>query len=98
LVIALLKIAGLVAATRHENAAVADRTVKLNVRTVFSWGFVSLDGSLLPPPALRLRAQRVTQPVRSGDVVPGERIELPTNGLQNRCSTAELTRHLTWRM
>jgi hypothetical protein len=28
-------------------------------------------------------------------VVPGERIELPTNGLQNRCSTAELTRHLS---
>jgi hypothetical protein len=28
-------------------------------------------------------------------VVPGERIELPTNGLQNRCSTAELNR-LTW--
>ena len=28
----------------------------------------------------------------SGPVVPGERIELPTNGLQNRCSTAELTR------
>jgi hypothetical protein len=27
-----------------------------------------------------------------GKVVPGERIELPTNGLQNRCSTAELTR------
>ena len=26
-------------------------------------------------------------------LVPGERIELPTNGLQNRCSTAELTRH-----
>jgi hypothetical protein len=26
------------------------------------------------------------------EVVPGERIELPTNGLQNRCSTAELTR------
>src|SRR4051794_26736881 len=26
------------------------------------------------------------------DLVPGERIELPTNGLQNRCSTAELTR------
>ena len=24
--------------------------------------------------------------------MPGERIELPTNGLQNRCSTAELTR------
>ena len=24
--------------------------------------------------------------------VPGERIELPTFGLQNRCSTAELTR------
>ena len=26
--------------------------------------------------------------------MPGERIELPTNGLQNRCSTAELTRHI----
>ena len=26
--------------------------------------------------------------------VPGERIELPTNGLQNRCSTAELTRQI----
>jgi hypothetical protein len=27
-------------------------------------------------------------------LVPVERIELPTNGLQNRCSTAELNRHL----
>jgi hypothetical protein len=27
-------------------------------------------------------------------LVPGERIELPTNGLQNRCSTAELTRRI----
>ena len=27
-------------------------------------------------------------------MVPGERIELPTNGLQNRCSTAELTRQV----
>src|SRR5436190_8102511 len=27
-------------------------------------------------------------------VVPVERIELPTNGLQNRCSTAELNRQL----
>ena len=27
--------------------------------------------------------------------VPGERFELPTNGLQNRCSTTELTR-LYW--
>ena len=26
--------------------------------------------------------------------MPGERIELPTNGLQNRCSTAELTRQI----
>jgi hypothetical protein len=25
--------------------------------------------------------------------VPGEGLEPPTNGLQNRCSTAELTRH-----
>jgi hypothetical protein len=25
-------------------------------------------------------------------LVPGEGIEPPTNGLQNRCSTAELTR------
>jgi hypothetical protein len=29
-----------------------------------------------------------------GKVVPGERFELPTNGLQNRCSTTELTRHI----
>jgi hypothetical protein len=27
-------------------------------------------------------------------LVPGERVELPTNGLQNRCSTAELTRQV----
>ena len=27
-------------------------------------------------------------------MVPAERIELPTNGLQNRCSTAELRRQL----
>jgi hypothetical protein len=27
-------------------------------------------------------------------MVPVERIELPTFGLQNRCSTAELNRHL----
>jgi hypothetical protein len=27
-------------------------------------------------------------------LVPGERFELPTNGLQNRCSTTELTRHI----
>jgi site-specific DNA recombinase len=32
--------------------------------------------------------------VGGGPVVPGERIELPTNGLQNRCSTAELTRQV----
>src|ERR1700690_432274 len=31
-------------------------------------------------------------PILSNLLVPGERIELPTNGLQNRCSTAELTR------
>jgi hypothetical protein len=29
-----------------------------------------------------------------GKMVPGERFELPTNGLQNRCSTAELTRQI----
>jgi hypothetical protein len=29
-----------------------------------------------------------------GKVVPGERFELPTNGLQNRCSTTELTRQI----
>ena len=34
-----------------------------------------------------------TDRVRIGQkVVPGERFELPTNGLQNRCSTTELTR------
>ena len=27
-------------------------------------------------------------------LVPGERFELPTNGLQNRCSTTELTRRI----
>jgi hypothetical protein len=27
-------------------------------------------------------------------LVPGERFELPTNGLQNRCSTTELTRQI----
>jgi hypothetical protein len=26
--------------------------------------------------------------------VPGERFELPTNGLQNRCSATELTRQI----
>jgi hypothetical protein len=35
-------------------------------------------------------------------MVPDERFELPTNGLQNRCSTAELIRqikvflHINW--
>jgi len=29
-------------------------------------------------------------------MVPAERIELPTFGLQNRCSTAELCRPLKW--
>jgi hypothetical protein len=29
-----------------------------------------------------------------GKAVPGERFELPTNGLQNRCSTTELTRQV----
>jgi hypothetical protein len=30
--------------------------------------------------------------MRCGKMVPVERIELPTFGLQNRCSTAELNR------
>src|SRR5205085_12493074 len=30
----------------------------------------------------------------SFELVPGEGLEPPTNGLQNRCSTAELTRRL----
>ena len=34
------------------------------------------------------------EPRVSSNVVPVERIELPTFGLQNRCSTAELNRHL----
>src|SRR5438105_15346722 len=29
-------------------------------------------------------------------LVPAERFELPTNGLQNRCSTTELSRHGGW--
>ena len=32
------------------------------------------------------------QGLTQGEMVPTERIELPTNGLQNRCSTAELRR------
>src|SRR5262249_54898949 len=32
------------------------------------------------------------QAAREEPLVPGERFELPTNGLQNRCSTTELTR------
>src|SRR5439155_25859855 len=31
---------------------------------------------------------------REEPLVPGERFELPTNGLQNRCSTTELTRQI----
>src|SRR5262244_2978039 len=31
---------------------------------------------------------------RAAQSVPGERFELPTNGLQNRCSTTELTRQI----
>ena len=39
----------------------------------------------------------LTEPFRMSrdgrsEPVPGERFELPTNGLQNRCSTTELTR------
>src|SRR6059058_2170059 len=29
-------------------------------------------------------------------LLPAERFELPTNGLQNRCSTTELSRHGGW--
>ena len=47
-------------------------------------------GGFEPPP---LRLMRPL-PYQLGDtaVVPDERIELPTNGLQNRCSTTELSR------
>jgi hypothetical protein len=44
----------------------------------------------------RWDAERI-QRVRTGNawvVVPVERIELPTFGLQNRCSTAELNRRI----
>ena len=55
------------------------------------------------PPGLRVdgdlaklaildRSQMASQGGRK--VVPGERFELPTNGLQNRCSTTELTRQI----
>jgi hypothetical protein len=47
----------------------------------------------LPDPALRTAKCRQESLYL---VVPGERIELPTNGLQNRCSTAELTRHFKY--
>jgi hypothetical protein len=49
--------------------------------------------------ASRRAATRSSRPGRrrvdvavSERAVPGERFELPTNGLQNRCSTTELTR------
>ena len=39
-------------------------------------------------------ASTVNNSVSAKLVVPVERIELPTFGLQNRCSTAELNRHI----
>ena len=39
-----------------------------------------------------LRGTRVTRKC-DGANLPAERFELPTNGLQNRCSTTELSRH-----
>jgi hypothetical protein len=40
------------------------------------------------------RARRSSSGVELPNMVPVERIELPTFGLQNRCSTAELNRPL----
>jgi hypothetical protein len=37
------------------------------------------------------RTARIQRP---NPLVPGERFELPTNGLQNSCSTTELTRQI----
>jgi len=53
--------------------------------------------TVIPAPVgsnLRSSSPAIWHPWCKGSdcLVPGERIELPTNGLQNRCSTAELTR------
>ncbi len=42
--------------------------------------------------------RREGRPVHCRGMVPGEGIEPPTFGLQNRCSTAELTRRLFFRL
>src|SRR6185369_6693309 len=90
---------GLVVATRHENAANGTGLLRQMSERYFSWGFVFVRRIVDAPRSATMRAPRPRSSTGSiRDVVPGERIELPTNGLQNRCSTAELTRHLTWRM
>src|SRR5215472_17082187 len=50
----------------------------------------------VPPAAPRFSGKigRVKTRITLRLLVPGERFELPTNGLQNRCSTTELTRQI----
>src|SRR5262245_3106838 len=49
-----------------------------------------------PPAVMRYCERRGrSQDTTGSPPVPGERFELPTNGLQNRCSTTELTRLAT---
>src|SRR5215470_12598381 len=50
-------------------------------------------GQLPPPRTVAVGFQSAVSAVASL-LVPGERFELPTNGLQNRCSTTELTRQI----
>jgi hypothetical protein len=69
----------------------SERFRKRSVNTVERPSAVAaLAGLPRRPPDLIGNAQ--THRLRPAALVPGERIELPTNGLQNRCSTAELTR------
>ena len=65
----------------------SDRQDVLHKEVVLASQFVR--GSLSPAPHRSSCGGIVMHP---GRVVPAERFELPTNGLQNRCSTTELSR------
>ena len=73
-----------------------------NLRQCPAGGFYVLGAAVFYVPARAAndsnRQPRITGPMKKSPVseawvvVPVERIELPTFGLQNRCSTAELNR------
>jgi hypothetical protein len=70
-----------------------DRSEVKSVEACFGGSAQGVMGVVIPgiDRTGRLQKRGITVCHRKG-LVPGERIELPTNGLQNRCSTAELTR------